>query len=451
MKVCNSFKAICIALLVSFSVAVSGCSGGNKEADQFKSMLKNGDYFEAIDYYSTNKDAIGEENTVAILDEIREEVVNSYRSGSLTASTAESNLSSLLSIANTSSKEKIKKSIELIKSNEIFKTGSEYFEKKQYESAKTKFESVIKDDENYKTAQDKIAECDKEIKKTYIATADGYAKNGNYKSAISYLESYLDKFDDVSDLKAKIKEYSDAQMDVLLKDTYTYIKNGDYYSALEEIDKLSKDYADSEKLKKVQKETQDSYLKKLLPLIDEYVKDKKYSDAYSVCKNALDLIPESKELKTRLEKIEPLKPVLLSEMKISESEDFEQLTNHGATYEDVVGNTYEVGNLFKLSLYHDGWGNDDDGYAKVFLNAQYTKLEGVIAVSNDSEKGDFIVKVLCDDKELYSGTFNRTTPPKKVSVNVKGRKWMQVMISYANKEESKSHCYALLSQFGFTK
>ncbi len=451
MNISRNFKVICIALLVSLSVAVTGCSGGNKEADEFKSILKEGNYYEAMDYYASHKDAIGEENTNAVLDEIREEIVSSYRSGSLTASVATSNLSSLSSIANSATQQKISQSIELIKSNENFENGNKAFTNREFESAKSLFRSVIESDENYASAQEKIAECDNEIKKIYIAKAEKYANDGNYKAAIEYLKSYLSVFDDVTDLNAKIKEYTDAQMEVLLKETNQFIKNGDYYSALEEIGKLSQEYPDSDKLKKTKQETEEKYLKDIIPLIDEYKKDKKYSEAYMICKNALDLIPESEELKKRLEEIEPLKPVLLNEMKISESDAFEQISDHRGTYEDVVGNKYEAGNLYKLALYHDGWGNDDDGYAKVFLNSQYTKMDGVIAVSNDSDKGDFIVKILCDDKELYSGKFNRTTPPQKVSIDVKGRKWMQVMISYANEEDDGFHCYALLSQFGFTK
>lgn len=450
MNLKKTCKVLFIALLVSLSSTLYGC-GENKNANEFRSMLENGYYNEAVEYYGYNKDAIGEENTESILKETVEKVYSSYTSGSLTANAAISNISKLYSIANSSTQQFIDEKTDLIESNESFKQGDSAFAEKNYSSAKSYYKAVIENDTNYQSAQSKISECDREIKKEYIAEAENRAKSGNYKSAIEYLKTYLDSFDDVSDLKEKIKEYTDAQLDGLLKDANQYIKNGDYYSAIEEIQKLSKEYTESDKLKKIEQETVDSYLKDIIPLIDDYTKDKNYSEAYMICKNAYDLIPTSDELKQRLEKLEPLKPVLLNEMKISESDAFEQLTDHKATYEDVVGNKYQAGNLYKLSLYHDGWGNDDDGYAKVFLNAQYKKMEGVIAVSDESETGNFVVKILCDDKEVYTGKFNRTTPPQKVSVDVKGKKWMQVMIAYEDEESEKVHSYAFLSQFGFTK
>lgn len=451
MKMNKGMKILLVAMIVAVTSSVYGCSGGNKAAEDFKSMLQNGSYPEALSYYSENKDAIGEENTAAILKEEIENIYNSYTSGKYSAPTATDNLNALSNIAPTEIQKLISDKKALIESNENYKNGEKAFADKNYDTAKDHFMNVIESDPNYAEAKKKITECDNERKKVYIEQADKLANDGDYSSAANMLKSHLSEFENVDDLNAKITEYVDAEMETLLKDANQYIKNGDYYSALEEMHSLEEKYSESAKLKKLEEETQKKYLEELIPLIDEYTTKKNYIEAYAICKNALDLIPESNELKTRLEKLEPLKPVLLSEMKISESEDFEQLTDHKKTYEDVVGNKYEPGNLYQLTLKGDSWSEDTLGYAKVFLNSQYKKCTGTIAVSNESEIGDFMVKILCDDKEVYSGNFNRTTPPQKVSVDVKGKKWLQVLVAFPEGAEKKPSAYAFLSNFGFEK
>ena len=449
MKSRKIVKILCISLLISLTGTLYGC---NKKSDEFSGLLKQGNYYEAIQYYKNNKDDIGEEDTKKILSETVDDIYKSYKAGKQTSDTAISNLDTISAISDSTVNNKITETIKLIHSAEYYKSGESAYNDKQYVSAKEYYNNVIEKDDNYKNAQQKIADCNAALIKSYISEADAKAKSNDYDSAISYLQSHVQEFEDSSEIQKKIDEYTDLKLDVELVDTNNLIKIGDYFGALTEINKLSESYPKNNKLNKLQKSTEKSYLEKILPLIDENTKNKKYGEAYSICKNALEVMPDDEELNQRLEELEPLKPVLLNEMKISESEDFEHLEDHKSDYEDVVGNKYESGNLYKMSLYKEGWEDAHRGYAKVYLNSQYTKLDGIIAVSNDSEIGDFYVKILCDDKEVYSGKYNRTTAPQEISVDVRGKKWIEFMISYADEEaENEYKSYALLYQFGFTK
>ena len=81
-------------------------------------------------------------------------------------------------------------------------------------------------------------------------------------------------------------------------------------------------------LEDLKKTTETSYLDVILPLIKDYMESENYSDAFILCTDALSLVPDSSELASLKEQIEPLKPTLLSEMTISESAYFEQKVSH---------------------------------------------------------------------------------------------------------------------------
>ncbi len=346
----------------------------------------------------------------------------------------------------------------LIDSNVSFKEGQTYLENKDYLSAIEAFKKVIESDSNYTTAQSKIKETEQLYKDSILSKAESYIQDGDYSEAINYLTGFLEQFTNDQDIKDKIDAYKDAMLDSLLPEVNDFIKKGDYYNALVGIAALEEDYGDSKKLQTLRETTETQYLQTVIPIIDEYIKNEDYINAYSVCVNAMEVIKDSNELQSRHDQIEPLKPILLSEMKISESEYFEQLTDHTISYEDVIGNSYNPGNLYRLHMHNnDSWGNNEQGYAKVYLNSQYTSLTGTVTLDDTSDKGDCVVTILVDDKEVYKEKFNRASTPKDINIDVKGKQWLQIMISPPEEDSESSgnsgtyNSEILVVNFAFSK
>lgn len=495
------------AVLSALVISSSLYSCASKEFKEFTELLKNENYTEAADYFLKNKDEIEDENLIDIVKESVDKIFDSYLNDKMNSENALINLSALLSINAEEVSEYIDEKItfvsELENSKLNYKTAESYYEEKRYDLAIEYYRNVIEKDPNYQIVQKKIEqalkeyktsilneaesymenenfnnainslnsamdkfddttelknkldECEKKYKEKLFSDAEAYASNGDYKNAVNYLDSHVKEFSDSEDIKNKIQEYNEqyenAMLDESLTDTNEFIKNGDYYNALEAIHEIENEYPDNKKLQELKESTENTYLDNLIPLIDEYIENQKYSDAYSVCNNALNLIPDSDELKKRMEIIEPLKPVLLSEIKISESEFFEQLTDHASSFEDVVGNRYNPGNLFRLHLYHDGWGGNEDGYAKIYLNAQYTKLKGTIAVDDESETGNCIVSVYGDDQILFSGTFDRTSPPQDIEIDVTGKQWLEFTVAYPAEDTYGYKSEILFANIGLEK
>ena len=500
----NNFKKTAITVALTSALLMTGCT--NTETKNFQEYLKNGDYVKAANYYTKNKSSIEIDNLSETIISEAESIFDEFKNGNITLTAASANLEALLSIAPDDAKELLNEKLETLslveESQEQFQIAEECFNSKNYSDAIVYYSKVIEDDPLYASAQEKmqkskevfesaiidkaqgyidsgnyseaislmkssmdkfsdankakskLSEYESKYKESLLKTANEYAEKGDYYGASNYLLGYVDIFSDKSDIQRKIDEYNekyiDSKLDELLEETNTYIDQGDYYDAIVSLNEVLTEYPNSEKLLDLQTDLETQFIKKQTDLIDKYISEENYTDAYSVCKNAMELLPDSNELKTRMETIEPLKPVLLSDVKISESAEFSQLTDHATTYEDVVGNLYNPGNLFRIHLYHDGWGGDADGYAKIYLNAQYITLSGTITLDNGSDTGACVLNIIADDQILYSGTFDRTTPPQKVSVDVTGKQWLEFNISYPG-ENYGYKSDILLAGFGLSK
>lgn len=501
----NNFKRKAIAVAVVSTLLMTGCTG--KETKNFQEYLKRGDYIKAANYYSKNKTSIDIDDLTKTVIKEAESIFEEFEGGKITLSAASANLNALLSIAPEEAVENLNEKLKTLslveESQKEYELAEECYVSENYNDAITHYLKVIEQDPLYTNAQEKLQKSRNAYENSILDKAQGYVDNGYYADAINlmkesidkfsdankaksklseyenvykesllksaneyadagdycgasnYLLSYVDIFSDKSDIQKKIDEYNEAyinsKLDELLEETNSYIDQGDYYDAIISLNEVLSEYPNSGKLLDLQVDLETQFIKKQTDLIDKYISEENYTDAYSVCKNAMELLPDSDELKKRMEIIEPLKPVLLSDVKVSESAEFNQLTDHATTYEDVVGNLYNPGNLFKLHLYHDGWGGNADGYAKVYLNAQYITMSGTIVLDNSSDTGACIVNIIADDQVLYSGTFDRTTPPQKVSVDVTGKQWLEFNISYPAEDNYGYTSDILLSGFGLSK
>lgn len=279
-------------------------------------------------------------------------------------------------------------------------------------------------------------------KASLFSKAESYAENGDYESAAQYLMGYVDEFPDKEDLQKKADQYIDRLMDSLLETANGYIKKGDYHNAILAIQDVKKDYPDSDRVQALEQSTVDSYLKQQLPLIDAAMNSADYLKAYTICNNALELVPDDNELLTRMETIDAKRPILLNELPISQSSKFYRMEKKGEIWWDTIHNEYTYGNLYYIEAWYG------EGYADIYLGSQYSSLSGVIAVGNGSDNTSGKVLIYGDGTLLYSGSYSRTTVPQKINLDVSGISWLKIVGSGNYHFDKMDY---LFSDFAFMK
>ncbi|MBR3058637.1 MAG: NPCBM/NEW2 domain-containing protein [Clostridiales bacterium] len=290
------------------------------------------------------------------------------------------------------------------------------------------------------------------LKLKALSDAKTKADEKDYEGAVKILTDAINSLEneDVTDLKEKIGEYEDAYVDAKIKEMGESVEKKDYYGVLRRALDIQELYKDNKKLKDFIVENRKAYLKELKPQLDNYLKEERYVEGYSICSKVLEVIPGSEELKKRMEKFEAKNPVMLSDIPIAESAYFDQVTDYNQTISDTVNNAYIPGNLYHLHNKHGDWGTTEEGYARIYLNKQYKKMQGVLAVDSISEVGDSVVTIYADNKEIYTGEFNRTTAPQAISLNVTGYEWLEIKVKNKS-DDANFTAEILVSNFGFLK
>lgn len=64
--------------------------------------------------------------------------------------------------------------------------------------------------------------------------------------------------------------------------------------------------------------------------------------------------------------------------------------------------------------------------------------------------GDSVVTIYADNKEIYTGEFNRTTAPQAISLNVTGYEWLEIKVKNKS-DDANFTAEILVSNFGFLK
>ena len=164
--------------------------------------------------------------------------------------------------------------------------------------------------------------------------------------------------------------------------------------------------------------------------VDGYIQSEQFDEATAFLGDAEDILPDSQKLTELRSTVQDAVPVNLSDMKISESENFEKVDELGVK-EDVIGNIYSPGNLYKMTD-----GEYSESYATYYLNNQYKRIKGRIAVADDSGKVNGQFTIYGDNgKILYnSGEMSRTTAPIDVDIDVSGVQW--ITLGATNQESS---------------
>lgn len=205
-----------------------------------------------------------------------------------------------------------------------------------------------------------------------------FKENEDLKNNIGDLNIEINNLNNqINEQQAKIEQQNSAdEINKIIQDATDYWNNSNYIQALT---LLKNSKAKSLDIASLYEKYSDEYIMKLLSQADLYISERKYDEAIDILKGGKTVVNNDKMLNDKINDINNNQPIKLSDLKISASRFFGQ--NQDKPIEDTVGNRYSAGNSF--ITYAEGESNY--GYATFYLGGEYTSLNGIVAVSDESE------------------------------------------------------------------
>lgn len=329
-------------------------------------------------------------------------------------------------------------------SETAFSNGEQYFNEGKYDSAIKSYEQVAEGSPNYETAQERIRQANEKYKNKILDDITEYTQKSEYKNAISVLEEAIEKMPDDPDLKSKLEEITKARCDYILEETNQMVLNDDYIGAIDFITKKEQCADIYPEVAEKLEEYISAYVKKEIEFADGMVEDGDYDGAIEELGKALTTLPSNEEITKKKKDIEDSKPVPLSDLKITNSEHFEQITVDDGAAEDSIGNVYAPGNLYK------SWERNGNGLAEIYIGKEYTRLRGICATSDECDDGTGRLEIYADDKMIFSQKFNRKSTPFNIDLDITNCEWLKIQVTYVS-DTGGTPVTILLSDFNFYK
>ncbi len=449
------FASIAAALIIAIAGALILINVIFTPEKKLVDYLADGSFDEALDYYSDTyiDDERDTDKLVEALNKRIETLKTDCGSGAITCDRATEELDTIDAMDIPEMDDTIYSAREFVgnvrMSEENYNQGNTYFEAEEYKTAIEYYKLVVEGTPYYSDAQEKMKTATENYKTDIFARADACAEKEDYKQAIEILEESGELLPEDEEIAEKLDDYKKKYTDKVCTDAVanadSKIAAEDYAEAIRILDEAIVEVGEDSRLTSKKSDTQTKYENYVIAKADSYVAQNNYSGAFSVINEALVIMPDNKKILDKKEQIEAVMPMGLDDLKVSECDHFEQVTDLVVTH-DVVGEVYSPGNLFIISAYDDGWGGGYSGYGKFFLSGSYTTLSGYIAVADTSDVGECVLTVYGDDdKILYtSPVLSRTTSKIKVDIPVSGVQWINVKLTVNG---SSSDMDVLLSEF----
>lgn len=250
-----------------------------------------------------------------------------------------------------------------------------------------------------------------------------------YKNEIESLNKKIEEQEDLIN-----QQNSTEEINVIIQNATQYWNETDYTQCLTLLKNSKSRSSDIEAL---YKKYSDEYVLLLLSEADSLVSQREYNDAIDLLKNGKVLVLNDKIINDKIDDITSNQPVKLSELKITASRFFSQ--NKDKPLIDTVGNKYSENSFITYAE-----GDSKYGYATFYLGKKYTSLNGIIAVSDESENRDDIqlkgwIEIGTkgndtDFNSLWSSPIlSRTTSQIEIpEINIQNSEWLE--IRYYNDE-----------------
>lgn len=270
---------------------------------------------------------------------------------------------------------------ELQDSWSAFTQARQYEEDKDYKNALLEYETVIKKDKNYVTAQEKIGSIRDIVKEDAEKKAEGLLGEKKFAEAFQAIDSAMEAL------------------------------------------------GSDEDLEQMRKDNEEKYVEYVLEQADSFIKERKISDAENILTQAKNTVSRN-EISNKLSELEKYRPVNLSELRVIDSKDIK--IEKGLS-KDSYGNEYN--DALVMTPYQRNESAD------IYLNVdgRYNRLIGTIASHENmrTESGDdpyrFKVEIYADGNLVFtSGEYTKTTAPADFLADIGQAKVVQIRAQHIN-------------------
>ncbi len=478
--------AALLALIPILACSMVGCGSVNSVVTK----MKHGEYEDAIAYYG--KLSLNDTQEDTMMDKLfayLEEKIESYQQEECTYEEIEAYEEALETLIEAMEDENsVYKLLEyelevynLKTSLESYETAMEYFEEEDYSLAYTYFGKIEDDCVKYEDAQAKLIECitlhcaeiesaveaylDREeyyealgylyalsssidsecadtidsleesvnqgYREEISSKFESYSEQG-YEQARSYLNNVSTNYasDDVKDLVDSL--YSEIYVSEVVAEVQGYIDAGEYLKAISTIEDYESWYAitNSTTLDELADTALSGYVAYISAQASSLSAVGKYDQAIEILEEAQGEVTSS-ELSTLLDEIMELRPVYITDLKISTGDNYLTYSSTDVI-EDTVGNTYAGTYVLGLKDSRSSTTTTSGtGYVEYFLNGEYTTLTGTLAVNDKTTDAEYNNKIVFrvygdNDEVLYKKTVTRTTTPVELNIDLSGVQWLRI-------------------------
>lgn len=255
-------------------------------------------------------------------------------------------------------------------------------------------------------------------------------ENSSLKNEIEITKKQINELQEqINKQQAELEQQNSLdEINKIVENATDYWNNNDFVQALT---LLKNSKTKSTDISTLYEKYSEEYVLKLLTQVDLLISERKYDDAIELLKEGKSVVYNDKMLNDKINDINNNQPKKLSDLKISASRFFSQ--NQDRPIEDTVGNKYSAGNSF--ITYAEGESNY--GYATFYLGKKYTSLNGIVAVSDESEnrsdtqlKGwiEIGTKIGDEFNPLWSSqTLSRMTSTEEIpELDLTDAEWMEI-------------------------
>lgn len=271
------------------------------------------------------------------------------------------------------------------------------------------------------------------LKASRDAFEDGQREENydDYMEAITYYSRVISSDANYEAAQARIKELTPLYRTEIIQKIDEYIEYGYYTSAFEELATLKKALPEDAEVEKKAAE----YEKLISTKADEYTAQLLYDEAESLIGIALEGDPENEALKAKLEELQNNRPVMLSELVVTDKSRSYNTDTY--TFEDANG--IEHRGRFMLDP-----GNDPDklSVVEVELKGDYTKFAAnFVPEKGTNVKEKFTIEILVDGKSAKTiKSFTAKSKNEAVEIDVTDAQKLTIRV-----KSSDSSYYSFIS------
>jgi tetratricopeptide (TPR) repeat protein len=202
-------------ILIAGIIIGTGVVGYNNPVSEFKRNISSNQEEEAVTVYNEKIKGDTEKETKVytfLKDEIAE-IQKSYFDEKIDYTSAKTRLDTIkkTQLASSEVDSALNKMDKLYFSRLAFKKAEEFFKNKDLENALIEYQKVIKEDKNYGSAQEQIANNEKEYKNLVLKDVEESANKKEYGKAVRLLTEALTVFPKDADFIAKQEVYQKAE------------------------------------------------------------------------------------------------------------------------------------------------------------------------------------------------------------------------------------------------